>query len=60
MISLKAGVRVLGLRPELLLALMVAEPLWTQQGAELVLTSGIEGTHTGAQSTTRGWPSTCA
>jgi len=46
MISLKLGVRVQGLRPEILLAIMVAEGIWLKHDIELVITSGIEGKHT--------------
>lgn len=42
---IKAGVRVHGLRPEILLALMVAESVYRRREAELVLTCGIDGQH---------------
>lgn len=46
MLELKAGVRVFGLRPELLLALQVAEGLWGEHGpATLVVTAVMDGTH---------------
>ena len=45
-LELKAGVRVLGLRPELLLAIQVAEGLWAEHGTPtLVITAGIDGAH---------------
>ena len=43
--KIKPGVRVLGLRPEILLALVVAESIYRKHGAELVLTSVVEGSH---------------
>lgn len=43
--KIKEGVRVFGLRPEILLAVVVAREVWTQHGAELVITSGIEAKH---------------
>lgn len=43
--KIKAGVKVTGLRPELLLALMVAEGVWQAEGQELVITSVIDGKH---------------
>ena len=45
MISLKRGVRVLGLRPELLLAVVVTESVYASLGHALVITSAIDGTH---------------
>lgn len=45
---LKAGVRLHGLQPQLVLAAMIAEPLWRELGApELVITSGTDSTHSG-------------
>ena len=43
--KLKPGVNPFGLKPELLLALMVAESVWTQSGVELVVTSLNDGKH---------------
>ena len=43
--KIKSGVRVLGIRPEMILALMVAEPLFTKGGVELVITSVVDGSH---------------
>ena len=46
MIELKAGVRVHGIRPELVLAIHVAEGIWVAAGAPvLVITACIEGQH---------------
>ena len=42
---LKTGVRVFGLRSEIILALMIAEGIWQKYSAELVITGGIEGKH---------------
>ncbi len=47
MIRLKPGVRIGGIRPEVLFAVLVAEGVWKKHGAEeLVWSGGIEGTHT--------------
>lgn len=43
---LKQGVRVLGIRPEMMIALIVADTIWARQGVELVVTSAIDSTHT--------------
>lgn len=45
-LSIKAGVRVFGLRPEILLAVIITQGVYDQFGAELVLTAGIDGAHT--------------
>lgn len=45
MVSLKPGVRIIGFRPETLLALVVADGLWSKQGLDLVVTSVTEGVH---------------
>lgn len=45
---LKQGVRVLGIRPEVVLALIVADGVWSRSGVDLVVTSAIDGTHTRA------------
>lgn len=45
MIQLKAGVRTAGIRPEIVLALHVAEGIWQAQGRELVVTSLTDGRH---------------
>jgi len=43
--SLKAGVRVLGIRPEVVLALRIVEAVYQAHGAPFVITSIMEGTH---------------
>ena len=45
--SLKAGVRTLGVRPEIVLALMIAKDVYAGHGqaAAFVITSIIEGVH---------------
>lgn len=46
MIRLKTGVRIGGLRPEVLLAITVAQSVWLKHGAaELVITSAADGKH---------------
>lgn len=44
-LRIKAGVKMQGVRNEMLFASMVAEPIWNKYGAELVITSGREGKH---------------
>ena len=41
----KKGVKVQGIRPELLLAIQVADGVYTSLGKELVITSLLDGTH---------------
>lgn len=43
--QLKPGVRLLGLRPELVVALIVADEIWRRHGADLVVTAVIDGVH---------------
>lgn len=43
--KIKAGVRVLGMRPEMLLAVIAAESIWQKRGVEAVITSCIDGDH---------------
>ena len=43
--KLKPGVRVAGLRPEILLAVTAAEGIWRHYNGEAVITSGVEGRH---------------
>ena len=43
--QLKPGVRIHGLRPELMIALIVANDLWRELGQDLVVTSVIDGEH---------------
>jgi hypothetical protein len=45
MIRLKTGVRAAGIRPEIVLAIQIAEGIWQAQGCELVVTSLTEGHH---------------
>jgi hypothetical protein len=42
---LKPGVRVYGIRPEMVLALVAADRIWQRHGSELVVTSVMDGTH---------------
>jgi len=46
MLLLKPGVRVAGLRPEILLAVIAAENVFEKAGVDLVLTAGVDGKHT--------------
>ena len=43
--KLKRNVRVLGIRPELLLALQVADGIWREHGKDLVVTSVTDSKH---------------
>lgn len=45
MLKLKPGVRLTGVRPELLLAIVAAERLYADAGADLVLTSLNDSQH---------------
>lgn len=45
MLSLKPGVRITGMRPEILLAILAAERAYAEAGCELMITSCIEGKH---------------
>ena len=45
MLMLKPDVRIMGLRPEIILAIVIAERAYAEIGCELMLTSGIEGQH---------------
>ncbi len=45
MLSLKPGVRITGMRPEILLAILAAERAYAEAGCELMVTSCIEGKH---------------
>lgn len=42
---IKEGVQSNGIKPEILLALMVAEKVWDSHGQELVVTSITDGKH---------------
>lgn len=43
--KIKPGVNVLGLAPEILLAVIAAEGIWRDYHGEAVITSGVDGTH---------------
>jgi len=43
--KIKPGVRVFGLRPEMVLALVICESIYRKHGVEVVITAGIEGKH---------------
>ena len=45
MLSLKTGVRVLGIRPELLLAVIVAERAYAEAAADCVITACVDSKH---------------
>lgn len=42
---LKQGVRIHGIRPEIILAIHIIDGIYNKFGQELVITSGIEGKH---------------
>jgi hypothetical protein len=44
-VKLKKGVRITGIRPELVLGLTIAESVWLSHGEELVVTSVIDSSH---------------
>jgi len=43
--KIKSGVSLLGFHPEMVVALMIAEPIMEAHGQECVITSGVEGKH---------------
>jgi hypothetical protein len=43
--TLKPGVRILGIKPEATLALIVAEGVFRDQGQECIVTSVVDGEH---------------
>ena len=45
MIHIKKGVRLHGIRPEILIALWIADYVYANHGHEVVLTSVIDGEH---------------
>jgi hypothetical protein len=45
MLSIKAGVKVEGMRPEILLAAVAAERVYEKAGFECMITSCVEGQH---------------
>lgn len=44
-VSLKEGVIVAGASPEILLAILIAAPIFSKHGSELVITSLVDGAH---------------
>jgi hypothetical protein len=42
---IKSGVQIGGLQPEMILALIIVEPILKKHGQELVLTSGTDSQH---------------
>ena len=44
-LSLKAGVRLHGIRPELVVALVVCEGVFREAGYDFIVTSGTDGQH---------------
>lgn len=45
MIALKMGVRLHGIRPEIVMAVLIAEGIWSAADETLVITSVIDGEH---------------
>ncbi len=45
MIHIKAGVRLHGIKPEIVLAIIIADQIYADLGHDLVLTSVIDGKH---------------
>lgn len=45
MLSLKPGVRILGIRPETVFSITVADGVWERYGAELAVTSVMDSKH---------------
>ena len=45
MLSLKPGVRITGMRPEILFAAVVAERVYAEAGHELTITACVDGKH---------------
>ncbi len=43
--QIKSSVRLVGLRPELIIGVLVAQEVFRSHGAPLILTSGVEGVH---------------
>lgn len=44
-VTLKRGVRVSGMRPEIALAIQIADGIWQRQDRDLVVTSITDGQH---------------
>ncbi len=45
MLFIKPGVRLAGLRPEILVAVFAAERVYAEQGHDLTITAGVDGKH---------------
>jgi hypothetical protein len=45
MLFIKPGVRIIGMRPEILLAAVVAERVYEEAGHDFTITAGIDGKH---------------
>ena len=45
--KIKPGVRLTGMQPQMVLAAVIAESVFVKYGVECVLTSGVEGKHSG-------------
>lgn len=45
MIAIKAGVTLLGLQPQMVIALMAVHAIYEKRGATLVITAGNDGRH---------------
>lgn len=43
--KIKSGVSLLGLKPEMIVALIIADKIIDRYGAKCVITSGVEGKH---------------
>jgi hypothetical protein len=43
--TLKPGVRIIGVKPEIVVAMMVADGVYRSLGYELTITSAVEGKH---------------
>lgn len=44
-VTLKPGVRVFAMTPQIVLAVLVAEGIWNEDGEDMVITSVSEGRH---------------
>lgn len=44
-LSIKDGVRLQGLRPEMIVALIVANDVFREMGFDCVVTAGVDGSH---------------
>lgn len=45
--KIKSGVRLTGIQPQMVLAAIICEGVYKKYGVEFVITSGIEGKHSG-------------